>query len=185
MSSIYSKNTPGIPNGVFNPGYFLSFLRSVLKQEITPALMARFGRPEAKRNRSSASGGVRYTVPVNDISSEEAMRFGLDSSNPGHKMMCDMGWKGGSIGKLNDGIATALTGKSIGGQTNRSGVGSQQQFNSRVSASRRNNNIQEYQNRRDQDRCDRGHQPTQFKSETTRTARWTGERTESIWFWIR
>ena len=28
MSSIYSKNTPGIPNGVFNPGYFLSFLRS-------------------------------------------------------------------------------------------------------------------------------------------------------------
>jgi hypothetical protein len=24
-------NTPGIPNGVFNPGYFLSFLRSVLQ----------------------------------------------------------------------------------------------------------------------------------------------------------
>ena len=95
--------------------------RELLKQEITPA---HFMRPEAKRDRSSASGGVTYTVPVNGISSEEAMRFGLDSSNPGYKMMCDsMGWKGGPIGKLNDGIATALTGKSIGGQTNRSGVG--------------------------------------------------------------
>ena len=27
-----SENTPGIPNGVFNPGYFLSFLRSVLQK---------------------------------------------------------------------------------------------------------------------------------------------------------
>jgi hypothetical protein len=25
------KNTPGIPNGVFNPGYFLSFLRSAAR----------------------------------------------------------------------------------------------------------------------------------------------------------
>ena len=88
-------------------------------------------------------------------------------------MMRDMGWKGGSIGKLNGDIATALTGKSIGGQTNRSGVGSQQQFDSRASVVRRNNNIQEYQSRRDQDRRNRRHQPTQFKSETTRAVRWT------------
>jgi hypothetical protein len=65
--------------------------RDLLKQEITPALMAHFVSPEAKRNRSSA-GGVKYKVPVNNgISSEEAMRFGLDSNNPGYKMMRDMG----------------------------------------------------------------------------------------------
>jgi hypothetical protein len=59
--------------------------RDLLKQEITPALIAHFVSPEAKRNRSSsASGGVKYTVPVNGISSEEAMRFGLDSNNPGY-----------------------------------------------------------------------------------------------------
>jgi hypothetical protein len=34
--------------------------------------------------------------------------------------------KKGSIGKDNDGIATALTGQSIGGQTNRAGLGSKQ-----------------------------------------------------------
>jgi hypothetical protein len=45
--------------------------RDLLKQEITPALKAHFVSPEAKRNRSSASGGVRYTVPANGISSEE------------------------------------------------------------------------------------------------------------------
>jgi hypothetical protein len=87
--------------------------------------MAHFVRPEATRNRSSASGGVRYIVPVNGISSEEAMRFGLDSSNPGYKIM-SLTWAGkerGSIGKLSDGIATALTGKS--------GVGSQHECGGR------------------------------------------------------
>jgi hypothetical protein len=29
-------------------------------------------------------------------------------------MMRDMGWKGGALGKQNNGIATAITGKSIG-----------------------------------------------------------------------
>jgi hypothetical protein len=54
------------------------------------------------------------------------MRFGLDNKkNPGYKMMRDMGWKGGSLGKQNNGIATAITGKSIGGQTDKSGIGSQ------------------------------------------------------------
>jgi hypothetical protein len=37
-----------------------------------------------------------------------------------------MGWRKGSIGKDNDGIATAFTGQSIGGQTNRAGLGSKQ-----------------------------------------------------------
>ena len=125
--------------------------RKPLEQEVPQAPMANFVRPEAEHNRSSASGGVRYTVPANGISSEEAMRFGQDSSNPGHKMMCDMGWKGGSIGNLSDGIATAITGKSIGGQTSRSGVGNQP---GGASTSRRNNNIHEHRNnnRRDHNR---------------------------------
>jgi hypothetical protein len=37
-----------------------------------------------------------------------------------------VGWRKGSIGKDNDGIATALTGQSIGGHTNRAGLGSKQ-----------------------------------------------------------
>ena len=102
--------------------------RSLLKQEIAPALKAHFVSQEAAKNRSSTSGGVRYTIPVNGISSEEAMRFGLDNTNPGYKMTRDMGWRGGALGKQNNGITTAITGKSIGGQTDTSGLGSQQQY---------------------------------------------------------
>ena len=64
-------------------------------------------------------------MPVNAISSKEATRFGLDQSNKGNQMMRDMGWIGGSIGKDENGIATALTGQSIGGQTTRRGLGSE------------------------------------------------------------
>ena len=55
--------------------------RDLLKQEIAPALKAHFVSKEAVKNRSSTSGGVRYTVPVNVISSEEVMRFGLDNTH--------------------------------------------------------------------------------------------------------
>ena len=68
--------------------------RDLLKQEIAPALKAHFVSKEAVKNRSSTSGGVRYTVSVNGISREEAMRFGLldnANPNPGYKMMRDMG----------------------------------------------------------------------------------------------
>jgi hypothetical protein len=106
-------------------------------------------------------------VPVNGISSEEATRFGLDNKNPGYKMMRDMGWKGGSLGKQNNGIATAITGKSIGGQTGKSGIGSQQQFDSRTSVVRRNN-LQEYESRRDKDRQSRKRQSKQSKPEVIR-----------------
>jgi hypothetical protein len=102
---------------------------------------------ETVKNRSSTSGGVRCAVPVNGISSEEAMRFGLDNTNPGYQMMRDMGWKGGALRKQNNGIATAITGKSIGGQTDKPGLGSQQQFDSRTSVTRRNN-LQEYEIRK-------------------------------------
>ena len=78
----------------------------LLEQEIAPALKAHFVSQETIKNRSSTSGGVRYTVPVNSISSEEATRFGLGNKNPGYKMMRNMGWKGGPLGKQNNGIAT-------------------------------------------------------------------------------
>ena len=103
---------------------------------MAPALKANFVSQEASTNRSPTSGGVRYTMPVNGISSEEAMQFGLDKTNPGFKMMRDMGWRGGALGKQNNGITTAITGKSIGGQTDTSGLGSQQQFDSRISVMR-------------------------------------------------
>jgi hypothetical protein len=75
----------------------------------------------------TSSGGARESVAVNAISNNEAMRFGLDKFNKGkHQIMRKMGWRKGSIGKDNDGIATALTGQSIGGQTNRAGLGSKQ-----------------------------------------------------------
>jgi hypothetical protein len=54
------------------------------------------------------------------------MRFGLDKFNKGNQIMRKMGWRKCSIGKDGDGIATALTGQSIGGQTNRAGLGSKQ-----------------------------------------------------------
>jgi hypothetical protein len=136
--------------------------------------------PETIKNRSSTSGGVRYTVPVNGISSEEAMRFGLGNTNPGYKMMRDMGGKGGPLGKLNSGIATALTGKSIGGQTNKSGIGSQQQFDSRASVVRRNNNLQEHESRRDQDRRSRRHQSKQSKPVTTGDVRFVCRLTTEV-----
>jgi hypothetical protein len=67
-------------------------------------------------------------VAVNAISNNEAMRFGLglDKFNKGNQIMRKMGWRKGSIGTDNDGIATALTGQSIGGQTNRAGLGNKQ-----------------------------------------------------------
>ena len=77
-------------------------------------------------------------------------------------MMRDMGWRGGALGKQNNGIATAITGKSIGGQTNTSGLGSQQQFDSRTSVMRRKN-MQEYENKRDKDRQNRRHELKQSK----------------------
>ena len=61
-------------------------------------------------------------------------------------------------------IATAITGKSIGGQTGKSGIGSQQQFDSRTSVVRRNN-LQEYESRRDKDRQSRKRQSKQSKPE--------------------
>ena len=64
-------------------------------------------------------------MPVNAISSKEATRFGLDRNKKGNQMMRDMGWISGSIGKDEDGIATALTSQSIGGQTTRRGLGSE------------------------------------------------------------
>jgi hypothetical protein len=136
--------------------------RSLLNQEMAPALKANFVSQEASTNRSPTSGGVRYTIPVNGISSEEAMQFGLDKTNPGFKMMCDMGWRGGALGKQNNGIATAITGKSIGGQTNKSGLGSHQQFDSRTSVMRRKNK-HEYENKRDTDRQSRKRESKQFK----------------------
>jgi hypothetical protein len=141
--------------------------RDLLKQEIAPALKAHFVSKEAVKNRSSTSGGVRYTVSVNGISSEEAMRFGLldnANPNPGYKMMRDMGWKGGALGKQNNGITTAITSKSIGGQTDKSGLGSQQQFDSRTSVIRRNN-LQEYESKRDKDRQSRKRESKQPKPE--------------------
>jgi hypothetical protein len=66
--------------------------RSPLKQEIAPALKAHFVSQEAVKNRSPTSGGARYTMPVNGISSGEVMRFGLGNTNPGYEMMRDMGW---------------------------------------------------------------------------------------------
>ena len=51
------------------------------------------------------SGGVRESVAVNAISNNEAMRFGLDKFNKGNQIMRKMGWRKGSIGKDNDGIA--------------------------------------------------------------------------------
>ena len=121
---------------------------------MAPELKANFVSQEADKNRSPTSGGVRYTMPVNGISSEEAMRFGLDNTNPGFKMMRDMGWRGGALGKQNNGITTAITGKSIGGQTDKSGLGSQQQFDSRTSVMRRKD-LQEHENIRDKDRQSR------------------------------
>ena len=70
-------------------------------------------------------------------------------------MMRDMGWIGGALGKQNNGITTAITGKSIGGQTDKSGLGSQQQFDSRTSVMRRKD-LQEHENKRDKDRQSRG-----------------------------
>jgi hypothetical protein len=69
---------------------------------------------------------VKESVAVNAISNNDAMRFGLDKSNKGNQIMRKMGWRKGSIGEDNEGIATALTGQSIGGQTNRAGLGSKQ-----------------------------------------------------------
>jgi hypothetical protein len=77
------------------------------------------------RGRTS-SGEVKESVAVNTISNNEAMRFGLDKFNKGNQIMRKFGWRKGSIGKDNDGIATALTGQSIGGQANRAGLGSKQ-----------------------------------------------------------
>jgi hypothetical protein len=74
----------------------------------------------------TSSGGARESVAVNAISNNEAMRFGLDKFNKGNQIMRKMGWCKGSIGKDNDGIATAITGQSIGGQTNRAGLGNKQ-----------------------------------------------------------
>jgi hypothetical protein len=114
---------------------------------------------------------VRYKVPADGISSEEAMRFGLGSSNPGYKykMMCNMGWRGGAMGKQADGIATAITGKSIGGQISRSGVGTQ---SGGASTARRSNTKDGHRsnNRRGHNGRDRNQQ---HKRETTRAVRWT------------
>ena len=77
-------------------------------------------------------------------------------------MMRDMGWRGGALGKQNNGITTAITGKSIGGQTDTSGLGSQQQFDSRTGVIRRKN-LQEYESRRDKDRQNRRRELNQPK----------------------
>jgi hypothetical protein len=73
-------------------------------------------------------------------------------------------WKGGALGKQNNGITTAITSKSIGGQTDKSGLGSQQQFDSRTSVIRRNN-LQEYESKRDKDRQSRKRESKQPKPE--------------------
>ena len=95
-----------------------------LEQQPTKQTTNVVGFTSAKGRTSS--GGVRESVAVNAISNNEAMRFGLDKFNKGNQIMRKMGWRKGSIGKDNDGIATALTGQSIGGQTNRAGLGSKQ-----------------------------------------------------------
>ena len=95
-----------------------------LEQQPTKQTTNVVGFTSAKGRTSS--GGVRESVAVNAISNNEAMRFGLDKFNKGNQIMRKMGWRKGSIGKDNDGLATALTGQSIGGQTNRAGLGSKQ-----------------------------------------------------------
>jgi hypothetical protein len=50
--------------------------RDLLEQEIAPALKAHFVSQETIKNRSSTSGGVRYTVPV--TASQVKRRCDLD-----------------------------------------------------------------------------------------------------------